>query len=200
MIFQLDPAFILPCPQTVNGIIYDAFNFSFPTLQQIIKDQAKSVSLTLDLWTARNRQGYLGITGSFLDNTFELREFTLDIAYVRYPHTSKHILETLEQVLEEWKIRNLVFTITTDSGSNVKKAIQDMEGVDWLRCTAHTLHLVIGKGMKPAEILIARVKRLIDFFLRPKQSERLEDIQKKFPDLLNENANDDEKIVNNFFV
>jgi len=200
LIFQLDPAFILPCPQTVNGIIYDAFNFSFPTLQQIIKDQAKSVSLTLDLWTARNRQGYLGITGSFLDNTFELREFTLDIAYVRYPHTSKHILETLEQVLEEWKIRNLVFTITTDSGSNVKKAIQDMEGVDWLRCTAHTLHLVIGKGMKPAEILIARVKRLIDFFLRPKQSERLEDIQKKFPDLLNENANDDEKIVNNFFV
>ena len=121
MIFQLDPAFILPCPQTVNGIIYDAFNFSFPTLQQIIKDQAKSVSLTLDLWTARNRQGYLGITGSFLDNTFELCEFTLDIAYVRYPHTSKHILETLEQVLEEWKIRNLVFTITTDSGSNVKK-------------------------------------------------------------------------------
>jgi hypothetical protein len=200
LIFQLDPAFILPCPQTVNGIIYDAFNFSFPTLQQIIKAQAKSVSLTLDLWTARNRQGYLGITGSFLDNTFELREFTLDIAYVRYPHNSKHILETLEQVLEKWKIRNLVFTITTDSGSNVKKAIQDMEGVDWLRCTAHTLHLVIGKGMKPAEILIARVKRLIDFFLRPKQSERLEDIQKKFPDLLNENTNDDEKIVNNFFV
>jgi hypothetical protein len=200
LIFQLDPAFILPCPQTVNGIIYDAFNFSFPTLQQIIKAQAKSVSLTLDLWTARNRQGYLGITGSFLDNTFELREFTLDIAYVRYPHTSKHILETLEQVLEKWKIRNLVFTITTDSGSNVKKAIQDMEGVDWLRCTAHTLHLVVGKGMKPAEILIARVKRLIDFFLRPKQSERLEDIQKKFPDLLNENTNDDEKIVNNFFV
>jgi hypothetical protein len=200
LIFQLDPAFILPCPQTVNGIIYDAFNFSFPTLQQIIKAQAKSVSLTLDLWTARNRQGYLGITGSFLDNTFELREFTLDIAYVRYPHTSKHILETLEQVLEKWKIRNLVFTITTDSGSNVKKAIQDMEGVDWLRCTAHTLHLVVGKGMKPAEILIARVKRLIDFFLRPKQSERLEDIQKKFPDLLNENTNDDKKIVNNFFV
>jgi hypothetical protein len=199
-LLQWYSAFILPCPQTVNGIIYDAFNFSFPTLQQIIKAQAKSVSLTLDLWTARNRQGYLGITGSFLDNTFELREFTLDIAYVRYPHTSKHILETLEQVLEKWKIRNLVFTITTDSGSNVKKAIQDMEGVDWLRCTAHTLHLVVGKGMKPAEILIARVKRLIDFFLRPKQSERLEDIQKKFPDLLNENTNDDEKIVNNFFV
>ncbi|CAB5205922.1 unnamed protein product [Rhizophagus irregularis] len=46
-------------------------------------------------------------------------------SYVRYPHTSQHILETLEEVLKEWKIREL-------------------------------------------------------------QSERLEDIQKKFPDLNND--------------
>jgi len=32
----------------------------------------------------------------------------------------------------------------------------------------------------PAQILIMRIKRLIDFFMRPKQSERLEDIQKNF--------------------
>ena len=137
-------------------------------MQQIIQNQAKSVSLTLDLWTAKNRQGYLGITCSFLDNTFNLREFILDIAYIRYPHTANHILESLEQVLEEWKIRELVFTITTDNGSNVKKAIQDMEGVNWLGCTTHTLQLVIGKGMKLAEILIARAKRLIDFFFTTK--------------------------------
>ena len=99
-------------------------------MQQIIQDQAKTVSLTLDLWTAKNRQGYLGITCSFLDNTFNLREFILDIAYIRYPHTANHILESLEQVLEEWKIHELVFTITTNNGSNVKKAIQDIEGVN----------------------------------------------------------------------
>jgi hypothetical protein len=39
-----------------------------------------------------------------------------------------------------------------------------MEGVNWLGCTAYTLQLVIRKGMKLAEILIARVKRLIIFF------------------------------------
>jgi len=92
----------------------------------------------------------------------------LDIAYIRYPHTANHILETLEQVLDEWKIHELVYTVTTDNGSNVKKAIQDMEGVNWLGCTVHTLQLVIEKEMKPAEILIARAKRLIDFFLQPK--------------------------------
>ena len=99
----------------------------------------------------------------------------------------------------------MVFTVTTDSGSNVKKAIRDMREVNWLRCTAHTLHLVVGKGMRPAEILIAHVKRLIDFFLRPKQSERLEDIQQKFPELANddennENFSNNEKVVCNFFI
>ncbi|CAB4434461.1 unnamed protein product [Rhizophagus irregularis] len=157
LINQLNPTFVMPCPETVKGIIHDAFNFSFPKLQQTIRDQ---VSLTLDLWTAKNCQGFLGITCSFINNSFELHEYTLDIAYVRYPHTSQHILETLEEVLKEWKIHELVFTATTDNGSNVKKAILDMKNVNWLRCTAHTLQLVIGKAE--------------------------EDIQKKFPDLNND--------------
>jgi hypothetical protein len=37
--------------------------------------------------------------------------------------------------------------------------------------------------MIPAQVLIMRTKRLIDFFMRPKQSERLEEIQEKFPDI-----------------
>jgi len=32
----------------------------------------------------------------------------------------------------------------------------------------------------PVKILVARAKRLIDFFMKPKQSERLEDIQKSY--------------------
>ena len=120
----------------------------------------------------------------------------MNIAYIRYPYTSQHILETLEQVLEEWKIHEVVhvFTVTTDNSSNIKKAILDMENVNWLRCTAHTLQLVVRKGMKVAAVLIARAKCLINFFLRPKQSEHLEDVQKKFPDLSNDL---NEKIVNN---
>ena len=107
-------------------------------------------------------------------------EFTLDIAYVRYPHTAIHIKDTLESILNEWGIREKVFTVTTDNASNMKKCVEDMEGVNRLGCTAHMLQLIIGKGMKPAETLIARAKQLIDFFISPKQSERFEDAQKIF--------------------
>ena len=181
-IYELDPAFTMPCQETVKNIIYKAFDYSFPQLKEMLSTQATSVSLTMDLWTARNRQGYLGVTCSYLDQFFKLREFTLDITYVRYPHTAIHIKDTLEGILNEWGLNEKVFTITTDNASNMKKCVQDI-GVNHLGCTAHTLQLVVGKDMKPAEILIGRAKQLIDFFMRPKQSERLEEAQKNFSDL-----------------
>ena len=53
------------------------------------------------------------------------------------------------------------------------------KNIQWQPCMAHTLQLVVGKGVNLVKLLVLRAKRLIDFFLRPKQSERLEDIQKK---------------------
>ena len=179
----------MPCSETVKKIIYEAYNYSLPKLKEILSTQATSVSLTMDLWTARNRQGYLGVTCSYIDKSFKLCEFTLDISYIRYPHTANHIRETLENILDNWNIREKIFTITTDNASNMKKCVRDME-INQLGCSAHTLQFVIGKGMKPAEVLIARVKQLIDFFMRPKQSERLEDAQKRFPELSNELENE----------
>ncbi|GBC41328.2 ubiquitin-conjugating enzyme [Rhizophagus irregularis DAOM 181602=DAOM 197198] len=161
-IHKLDPAFIMPCQETVDSIIHASYNSSFSQLQQLIKNEATSISLAVDLWKAKNHQGYLGITCSFLDQKCELRDVTLDVAYVRYPHTSEHILDALEDVISRWKIRDLIFTITTTNKSNLKYAILNMKKPNWLGCIDHTLQLVIGKALKPAEALIARAKHYVD--------------------------------------
>jgi hypothetical protein len=153
----------MPSQENVNSIIHASYNSTFLQLQRYIKNEATSISLAVDIWTAKNGQGYLGITCSFLDKKFELRDITLDIAYIKYPHTSEHILDALEDVISRWKIRDLIFTITTINRCNIKKAILDMENTNWLGCIEHTLHLVIEKAMKPAELLVARVKRFKDF-------------------------------------
>ncbi|CAB5325643.1 unnamed protein product [Rhizophagus irregularis] len=74
--------------------------------------------------------------------------------------------------------------ITTDNGSNMRKAIKDLElaaeNIMWQPCTAHTLQLVVEKDLAPIKSLVGHAKRLIDFFMSPKQSERLEKIQKQF--------------------
>ncbi|GBC05829.1 hypothetical protein RclHR1_06450007 [Rhizophagus clarus] len=162
-IHKLNPAFIMPSQMTLNTIIHESYNSSFLQLQQFIKNEATSISLAVDIWTAKNRQGYLGIICSFLDRKFKLHEITLDIAYVNYPHTSEHILDALEDILSRWKINDLVFAITTINKSSIKEAILDMENTNWIGCVEHTLHLVIEKAMKSAETLIARANYYKDF-------------------------------------
>ena len=65
----------------------------------------------------------------------------------------------------------------------MKKAIKEMNeitsNIKWQPYVAHTLQLVVGKGLNSVKLLVLRAKKLIDFFLRPKQSQRLEEIQKK---------------------
>ncbi|PKB92056.1 hypothetical protein RhiirA5_446232, partial [Rhizophagus irregularis] len=74
----------------------------------------------------------------------------------------------------------------------MKKAIKEMNNITsnikWQPCTAHTLQLVVGKGLNSVKLLVLRAKKLIDFFLRPKQSQRLEEIQKKSQNQVNVNA------------
>ena len=190
LISELDPAFIMPDEKGIKKIIFSAYNFTLPTLIEKIKVDAKSISLTTDMWTSRSGQGYIGVTCSYIDSKFNLHEITLTVNYVRYPHTAQHIAESLEEIFEKWKLREKVFTITTDNAANMKKAISNMN-VEWQGCSAHTLQLIIGKGLIPVKALIIRVKWLIEFFTRPKQSERLEDIQKNYP---NVNKNGDENL------
>ena len=58
------------------------------------------------------------------------------------------------------------------------KLLKNSDNITRFPCAAHTLQLVVGKGLLPAERLIAQAKRLINFFTSPKQTEKLIDIQK----------------------
>jgi len=180
-LYDLDPGFIAPDVKLIKQIIHRAYNHTYPQIVQYIENHAVSVNLTTDLWTAQNRQGYIGVTCCFLDENFQLHELVLTVTYVRYPHTADHISDTLLELLDLWMLREKVNVITTDNGANMKRAIKDMSeishNITWQPCTAHTLQLVVGKGLACVKLLVLRAKRLIDFFMRPKQSERLENIQ-----------------------
>jgi len=53
------------------------------------------VSLTTDLWIARNETGYIGITAHWLSKKFELNEILLCLEPMPYSHTSQTIREFL---------------------------------------------------------------------------------------------------------
>lgn len=118
------------------------------------------------------------MTCHFINSEFKLNEVTLAMCYVPYPHDSKTIAMVLEEVIKDWELSNKVDHITSDNAANMIKAVNIMKNIDRIPCAAHTLQLAIGKGLKPAEILVIRTKRLINFLLSPKQTERLIEAQK----------------------
>ena len=122
-----------------------------------ITNKAISVSLTTDLWTGQNRKGFIEITYSYVDSNFILKEITLTIQYVRYPYTTQHIAECIDDILQQWKIRHLTITITTNNASNMKKCVELLDGINWISYFSHTLQLVVGKGLFIARNLILRV-------------------------------------------
>jgi len=175
---EFDPSYHLPCERQCRKLLTDAFLSSKENLKEILSNNIITCSLTCDLWTGRNRMEYLGVTCSFIDNDFQLVELVLTIMYMPYPHTGEAIAEILNYIIDDWKLTNKVFTITTDNGSNMIKAMKFMPNIVRIPCTAHTLQCAIGKGLVDAEPLIARAKRLMLFFTTPKQTERLLDAQK----------------------
>jgi hypothetical protein len=180
---ELDAAFTIPDTRLIKQTIQNAYNNTFPLIQEFVENNSISVNLTTDMWTGRNRQGFLGVTCSFLDKSFDIHEVILTIEYLRYPHTAQNISDALLVILDDWGLREKVHTITTDNGANMKKAILEINdfasNIKWQPCVAHTLQLVVGKGLNSVKLLILRTKKLINFFLRPKQSQRLENIQKR---------------------
>ena len=60
----------------------------------------------------------------------------------------------------------------TDNSSNIKKAVKDIGlislNIRWQPCIAYIFQLVVRKDLNLVKLLVLRVKRLIDFFLRPK--------------------------------
>ena len=179
-IHEFDPNYQIPCDKTIQQLLAEAYNQIKEILVVKLNEHVISCSITTDLWTARSRSGYIGVTCSFIDNDFNLCEAILAIQYVPYPHTGDNICKILREVISNWNLVGKVFTMTTDNGSNMVRAGKLMNELTRLPCTAHTLQLVVGKGLLPAEVLIARAKRLINFFTTPKQTEKLIEIQSTF--------------------
>ena len=71
----------MPCEETVKKLIYTAYEYSLPILKEKLINEAISVSLCIDLWTARSHQGYLSVTCSFINNDYKQCEFVLTIKY-----------------------------------------------------------------------------------------------------------------------
>ncbi|GES76765.1 zinc finger BED domain-containing protein 1-like [Rhizophagus clarus] len=184
LILSLDEHFEIPCDKSVKVMIGEAFKWSQDQLLELLKVDCIAASITTDFWTSKARHGYIGVTCSWISHDWTLRESLLALQRVKYPHTGEVIKELLDKIFSDWKVTSKLLTMTTDNGSNIKKAGRLMErSISRLPCTVHTLQLTVGKGLNLNSTFYAwerliELKRAIKFLPGQLKSDLNKDAQK----------------------
>ncbi|CAB4439730.1 unnamed protein product [Rhizophagus irregularis] len=63
------------------------------------------------------------MTAIWLTADFKFQEALLSCNHLPYPHTGEVICEELFQILESWNLKSTTFTVVTDNGINMVKAV-----------------------------------------------------------------------------
>ncbi|CAG8803718.1 19297_t:CDS:2, partial [Gigaspora margarita] len=123
---NLPLSFTVPTKEKIKNLIDNGFKHICNALRNDL-NQTKTVLLTADMWTVHSHDGYLCITVTWINENFELNEAVLAFIHLRYPHTANVITKSINNILEFWGLKDKVFSITTDSGANMKLACNKLE-------------------------------------------------------------------------
>lgn len=122
----------------------------YSSLKEKVRKELEGVtffSSTTDLWSSIGMKPYISFTVHFIDSEWVLQSRCLQTQFIPDDHTGENISESLKGTLEYWDLNvSQQVCMTTDSGSNVVKAANDL---GWIRlsCFGHNLHLAVTKAI-----------------------------------------------------
>lgn len=101
--------------------------------------QMSKAAITADGWTSFSQDHYLTVTLHFVSNG-QAKEKVLKTKAVYQAQTGSAVGEEIDDILEEYGVREKVVAATVDNAANMNVAIKKLQIVK-LPCFAHTLHL-----------------------------------------------------------
>ncbi|CAI6377428.1 unnamed protein product [Macrosiphum euphorbiae] len=126
------------------------------------------ICLTIDFWTSRAVNSYLGVTCHFIEN-WKLKSRVLETVNIEESHTSLNIVKNLKTIINDyWEMDGRVCAIVCDNAPNMTKAVRHLEHVNLVRCSAHSIQLAINYGLKDESItdLLITLRKIVGHFHR----------------------------------
>lgn len=123
MMTILDPAFPIPSDKRIKKEIHIGYNNAIGELKILLENTCESAALTTDLWTARSRQGFIGVTLHWVSKDFKIYDCLLCMERMPYPHTGANIVSFLKKKVIEFGLERKITCVVTDNGSNMVSAI-----------------------------------------------------------------------------
>ncbi|XP_052622608.1 zinc finger BED domain-containing protein RICESLEEPER 2-like [Lactuca sativa] len=122
---------------------------------------ASKISLTTDCWKSSHQKiDYMVITAHFVDHNWRLQKRVLSFVHVPPPRTVVDIADGIYKCLQEWEIKDKIFTISVDNATYNDKALRRLKEtfsrvrklscggrLFHIRCCAHILNLLVKDGL-----------------------------------------------------
>lgn len=167
---ELNPSYNVPSKQTISKYVSISYDKMKADLIQCIAAQT-GISLTCDHWTSLATEGFLTVTGHFIDQNWEFQNCVLATRKTTERHTGENIASDIMNICSEFGIKaSLVASLVTDNASNMVSCASHLpESFTHVRCFGHTLQLSIrGAFDKIPSITrtIGAAKHIVNHFRR----------------------------------
>ena len=145
-------------------------NYLVP-MYQMAQDQVKQDlqsglrhAFTTDAWTSMATEGYITTTVHFIDTkSITLQSRVLDTNRMLESHTAVNLAEEMKRTIEKWG--PIDPCAVSDNAKNIMSAC-DLCEYPHFGCGAHTLNLIVSKGLAVGEMksLVGKCKKVVAFF------------------------------------
>jgi hypothetical protein len=128
-------------------------------------ESAVFVSLTADYWTSVANHNYLGVTGHWISEQWELNSCVLTVLFTEDRHYAENCAQHFSSVTSDFGIANKVIAITTDNARNVTAAMRMLPHVH-IPCVAHCIQLSLNTGMNEADLaqVLSKCRKIVGHF------------------------------------
>ena len=108
----LEPQYSLPSRKTITKRLEDKYDQIRASVQMKL-DSMPAAALTLDYWTSRATDSYLGITVHCISVDWQMVSYVLETKEVIERHTSENVAEDIKVVVHKWGLTHRIDCITT---------------------------------------------------------------------------------------
>lgn len=170
MIHTLNPGYTLPSRTHFTKLMERKYEETFKEVKTAINTNNSKLALTTDVWTSVATEAYLGITCHYITDDWDMQSFCLTTMPLHDRHTASNIAEWLEQAVARFEIPpSKIIAIVHDNGANIVAAaniLEEKHGWSSVRCTGHTLQLVINTALKHPSIekAVGAARCLVEHF------------------------------------
>lgn len=145
-------------------------------LKDTLHKNSGRISLTADMWTSCQTEGYLCLTAHYVDANWKLNSRVLNFCHIDTPHTGKVMYNAVLSKVQDWGIDDKIFTITLDNASsndkmqdylkatlNGRGALVGDGNFFHVRCAAHVLNLIVKDGLKVIEHIVVKIRDCVKY-------------------------------------